>query len=295
MKLHSFISILFLSFALFSCSNDDEKQAGDSGNIDITASRVKTYSMRYAHDSATPTYSFNYLENGNLDIFNYSNLNDYELVYVNDYEIEYINEEEGNFPNGQPKIFINYQLDSNKRITGIISGILSGRLYKMVFTYNSENYLIKIEEFDDYRHSETGVPDFDYDLYEVNTLEWQNGNLVKWNEIRYNVDGTIYVDIETNFSEFLPENINTIGIKNYGFDYFGKGGIPEDIITNSNINFQVFAGNSLPGKSVRSTSLDNSVQIKNYTYNKDSNGRVLQCDISNETEIIENKLFTYTD
>ena len=294
MKLYPFISILALSFALFSCS-DDEKQAGDSGNTDITASRVKTYSMRYAHDSATPTYSFNYLENGNLDLFNYNNLNDYELAYVNDYEIEYINEEEGNFPNGQPKIFINYQLDSNKRITGIISGILSGRLYKMVFTYNSENYLIKIEEFDDYRHSETGVPDFDYDLYEVNTLEWQNGNLVKWNEIRYNVDGTIYVDIETNFSEFLPENINTIGIKNYGFDYFGKGGIPEDIITNSNINFQVFAGNSLPGKSVRSTSLDNSVQIKNYTYNKDSNGRVLQCDISNETEIIENKLFTYTD
>jgi len=294
MKSHLFISILFLSFALFSCSDDDEKQAGDS-DTDITASRVKTYSTRYAYDSATPTYRFNYLENGNLELFNYNNLNDYKFVYVNDYEIEYVNEEEGNFPNGQPKIFINYQLDSNKRITGIISGIGSGRLYKMVFTYNSENYLIKIEEFEDYRHSETGVPDFGYDLYEVNTLQWQDGNLVKWNEIRYNVNGTVYADIETNFSEFLPENSNTIGIKNYGFDYFGKGGIPEDIITNSNINFQVFAGKSLPGKSVRSTSLDNAVEIKKYTYNKDAMGRVLQCDISNETEIIENKLFTYTD
>lgn len=293
MKSYSYIVILLFSNLIFSCSNDDGNQS-DPNNTDILNAKVSTYSTRYTHDSATPTYNFTYLENGNLDLFNYSNLNDYQLNYVNEYEIEYVNEEAGNFPNGQPKIFVNYQLDSNKRIVSIISGILSGKIYKFVFTYNAENYIVKIEEFERYRSYETGQLSTEYQLYEENLLEWQDANLVKWNEIRYN-NGEFYTESETNFSEFLPENINTLGIKNFGFDFFGKGGIPEDIITNSNINFQVFAGRLMPEKSVRSSTLDDNVYIKKYTYNKDSSGKVLQCDISNEVEVMENKLFSYTN
>lgn len=103
------------------------------------------------------------------------------------------------------------------------------------------------------------------------------------------------VDIETRFSDFLPENINTIGIKNYGFNFFGKGGIPEDLIINSNINFQVFAGKLLPSKSERSTIPASGTQIRKYVYNKDTQGRILECNISNETEVMENKLFSYTN
>jgi|GEM_PF-3485081 len=280
---------------ILGCNNDDGSDSNTGVNTDISNSKVKTYSMRYAHDSSTPTYAFSYLDNEKLNLFNYNNLTDYKLAYVNDYEIEYINVTAGNFPNGQPKIFVNYQLDSNKRITGIISGILSGHLYKLVFTYNSENYLVKIEEFKRSRSYDTGQLTTEYKNTEINTLQWQNGNLTQWNEMTYNTDGSLYADNQTNFSEFLPENINTIGIKNYGFDYFGKGGIPEDIITYSNINFQVFAGKLMPGKSVKTSSLGGNAQIKSYTYSKDAKGRVLQCDISNEIEVAENKLFSYTN
>lgn len=287
-------TILFFTTIVFmNCNNDSDEING--GNKDISTSKVKTYSIRYSADSSTPTFNFTYLENGNLDVFNYNNLYNYQFNYVNDYEIEYVNKTVGNFTNGQPKVYINYQLDSNKRITAIISGILEGRLYKQIFTYNTENYLIKVQEFEDYRSSTTGIGNGNYKLYEENILQWQDGNLVQWNEKRYDHNEQLNVDIETRFSDFLPENINTIGIKNYGFNFFGKGGIPEDLIINSNINFQVFAGKLLPSKSERSTIPASGTQIRKYVYNKDTQGRILECNISNETEVIENKLFSYTN
>ncbi|MNK43349.1 hypothetical protein D3C87_620510 [compost metagenome] len=290
MKLHSFISILFLSFALFSCSNDDEKQAGDSGNpdnTDISSAKVDNYVIQPYNDEAG-FVDINYTAVGNHDKF----------TYIGENLIEYTNPEGGTYPNGEPRYYVQYQLDSNKRVTAIVSRH-SDYSYHYSLTYNSENYLHEMTISETWLNQD-GNPWEEPKIYQIEKLTWEDENLIERHSISYNGAGEISHEAKRRYEGFLPENVNTLGVKNFGFDFFGKGGIPMHFLgsgsSHAYFHEETFSGKLIPTKviyDVLSSNVPNTTI--NYTIVKDAQGRIKELKTEDGPTWWQNRIYTYED
>lgn len=286
MKPYHYLSILLFSCFIFSCSKEDGNQS-ENPDSNIAGAKINNYLTQPYNDEAFTTDVL-YLENGNYAKFS----------YTSPYLIEYTSQEGGNFPNGDPRFYVQFQLDTNNQVTTIISRPQLGWSYRYVITYTADNY---VDEMKIYETSlnDNGFPQLDPTLFLVEKLTWEDGNLVKRNQKRYH-NGEFTGEADMFYSGFLPENINTLGAKNFGFDFFGKGGIPLNFLGRGQYSAffheQMFAGKLIPTKMIFDPSSSEAPdQITNYTITRDSQGRIKECKTEDGDTWRQNKIFTYLD
>lgn len=110
----------------------------------------------------------------------------------------------------------------NGRINTVLSYSSEIERYNSTFSYDSKGRLVKIEQ----RRTFNGqiIDTFEY------TYTWDDNDNLIASTIPDNLGGSV----KTTYSGFSAENVNTLGGKNFGFDYFGTAGYPSNYTPNHN-------------------------------------------------------------
>lgn len=272
-------TITKLAFALVgllivftSCNKDD---VDNTQTINYDNERVSSYVATYTN--FPPTERF----------FAYDDLNrNKEYTYT---DIGFTVEKEGN-----NRTFKDLYLFNNQKLVTEIFTQQSYYNNKTKLTYDNQKRITQIT-VDEQRTNNIGTPTTNMNLIYTIDFTWNDEHNVISAKLTYspyylsttNTGGVKY--IMYTFSGYSKEFTNTMKLANIGLDYFGPFGFPSIInFGNTNLYGPFYIGKQLPATISRQSYSENDTPVNNssttnYTYEKDSKGRIVLLTNSDES------------
>ncbi|MDR3697867.1 hypothetical protein [Mucilaginibacter sp.] len=255
------LAILFLMIAFISCSKDNKSPAPVTVTPLVKETVVTYPNYRVVFDNTYDDEKRLISAGINSGLITY-NAGGFEIVST--------------YADGSKSI-TDVSLE-NGRIGTVLNYAAANDRYNSTFSYDGKGRLVNILQTRTYNGQV---------IYHLAfTYSWDdNDDLVNSNLITDSGSDNV------SYSGFSAENVNTLGGKNFGFDYFGTTDYPSDYVPNNNggsgfIFPSVYAGKLLPSV------IKMSGKTYNVTYHKNTLGYIDKIEQVNATDATD---MTITD